>query len=163
MPNARAFAERAALEVARARRTGKPLTVAYADVDDFKIINDRYGHSYGDGVLRSVAAILKANLRETDIVARVGGDEFIILLPETNANQARVVLSKLHSVLSVPAPESESNISLSIGAVVFDEPPLRIEALMNASDAAMYSAKSTGKNNFHIESFSEESVSVTSG
>jgi GGDEF domain-containing protein len=65
--------------------------------------------------------------------------------------------------LSVPAPESESNISLSIGAVVFDEPPLRIEALMNASDAAMYSAKSTGKNNFHIESFSEESVSVTSG
>lgn len=148
--NGRAFAERAAVEIARARRVRKPLTVAYADVDDFKAINDRYGHAYGDDVLRSIARALKSNLRDTDSVSRVGGDEFVMLLPETNADQAESVLSKLHSVVSESLANVEPGISVTIGAVVFDEPPSGVDDLTRASDAAMYGAKSDGKNRVRI-------------
>jgi diguanylate cyclase (GGDEF)-like protein len=148
--NGRAFAERATLEIARARRFGKPLTVAYADVDDFKAINDRYGHAYGDDVLRSIATTLKSSLRDTDSVSRVGGDEFVMLLPETNVEQAESVLSKLHSAVSGSLAAAEPGISVTIGAVVFDEPPPAVDELTRASDAAMYSAKSDGKNRVRI-------------
>ncbi|HUF72801.1 MAG TPA: GGDEF domain-containing protein [Gammaproteobacteria bacterium] len=156
--NGRAFAERAELEIARMRRFGKPLTVAYADVDDFKAINDRYGHAYGDHVLRSVARTLKASLRDTDCLSRVGGDEFVMLLPETDADQAQSVLSKLHSVVSESLAAAEPGISVSIGAVVFYEPPPAVDDLTRASDAAMYSAKSDGKNRVCIHAFGSESA-----
>ncbi|HUF71833.1 MAG TPA: GGDEF domain-containing protein [Gammaproteobacteria bacterium] len=150
--NARAFGEQATLEISRARRYRQPLTVAYVDVDDFKAINDRYGHCYGDDVLRSIAKALKANLRITDIVSRVGGDEFIILLPSTDREKALAVLSKLQSVLSAGMTRSEPGVTLSIGAVVFDEPPFGIEALKRESDAAMYNVKSNGKNGLCVYS-----------
>lgn len=156
--NARAFAERAELEISRARRHGTPLTVAYADVDDFKLVNDRHGHSYGDGVLRTIATALKANLRQVDSISRVGGDEFVILLPETGHDQAQAVLSKLHSLLPISMKHFEPEISLSIGAVVFDRPPSGVDALIKASDAAMYDVKSSGKNGLSIHSYRDAPV-----
>ena len=137
----------------RLREPGKALTVAYVDADDFKGINDRYGHAYGDEVLRSIANTLKQNLRETDSISRVGGDEFVILLPETDAEQAHAVLSKLQSVMAASMARFETKISVSVGAVVFDEPPLDVDALTKASDAAMYRAKANGKNGIFFHSF----------
>lgn len=154
--NARAFAERAELELARARRYRQPLTVAYVDVDDFKAINDRYGHCHGDEVLRSVAASLKATLRETDSISRLGGDEFIILLPDTNRDQAQAALQRVHGLLSASMAACEPSVTLSIGAVAFHEPPAGVETLKKASDVAMYEAKSSGKNCVSIHSFGAE-------
>jgi diguanylate cyclase (GGDEF)-like protein len=148
--NARAFAERAELEISKARRYGHPLTVAYIDVDDFKGINDRFGHSHGDQVLRNIATALKANLRESDSLSRVGGDEFIALLPGTGDEHAREVLSKLHSVVSKATREGESPVTFSVGAVVFDDPPTDVDALIRASDSVMYQAKGDGKNQLYI-------------
>lgn len=108
-------------------------------------------------MLRSFAGSLKASLRDTDCLSRIGGDEFVMLLPETDADQAQSVLTKLHSVLSESLAASEPDISVSIGAVVFYEPPTAVDDLTRASDAAMYSAKLDGKNRVCIHAVGSES------
>lgn len=148
--NARAFTEVASQEISRARRYRHPLTVAYIDVDDFKSVNDRFGHSYGDRVLCAAAMTWKANLRKTDTLSRVGGDEFIILLPETGYAQAQTVLSKLQDEVSNLHGPDDARVTFSVGAVVFDPPPADLDTLIRAADAAMYGAKSNGKNRLRI-------------
>jgi diguanylate cyclase (GGDEF)-like protein len=148
--NARAFTEVASQEISRARRYRHPLTVAYIDVDDFKSVNDRFGHSYGDRVLSAAAMTWKANLRKTDTLSRVGGDEFIILLPETGYAQAQTVLSKLQDEVSNLHRPDDVRVTFSVGAVVFDPPPADLDTLIRAADAAMYGAKSNGKNRLRI-------------
>lgn len=148
--NARAFTEVASLEISRARRYRHPLTVAYIDVDDFKSVNDRFGHSYGDRVLSAAAKTWKAHLRGTDTLSRVGGDEFIILLPEAGYAQAQNVLSKLQAEVSKLYSEADARVTFSMGAVVFDPPPADLDTLIRAADAAMYGAKSDGKNRLSI-------------
>lgn len=150
--NARAFAERAQREISRARRYGHALTVAYIDLDDFKRVNDRFGHSYGDEVLRTVARAIQSHLRDTDSLARVGGDEFVVLLPETSAEQGERVLSKLQFVVAESMTGREAGVTFSIGAVAFDPPPPDVDAVIKASDAAMYGAKRDGKNRVHVHS-----------
>ena len=85
--NRRAFLERAKSEIARFNRTGRPFSIVLSDIDDFKKLNDTYGHACGDYVLKEVAKVLCSSLREMDFVARWGGEEFIILLAETNLNE----------------------------------------------------------------------------
>ncbi|MDQ3805871.1 MAG: GGDEF domain-containing protein, partial [Acidobacteriota bacterium] len=90
--NGRSFVELAAAEISRARRHGHPFSVAYMDVDNFKLVNDRLGHSAGDRLLKTVADTLKQDVRDIDVVARLGGDEFAVLLPETDAEAARTAV-----------------------------------------------------------------------
>ncbi|HEX7081444.1 MAG TPA: GGDEF domain-containing protein [Gammaproteobacteria bacterium] len=148
--NARAFEEIARVEISRARRYGHPLTVVYVDVDDFKSVNDRFGHSRGDDVLRAAAGTLKRSLRRSDSVCRIGGDEFVALLPETAADQAEDVIAKLGSSLASAAGELGVQVTFSMGAAVFTVPPADVDALIRGADSLMYRAKSAGKNCGHV-------------
>lgn len=144
--NARAFAELAEMEKNRARRYGHPITVAYLDIDDFKQLNDRFGHPTGDALLVWVGKTLKESLRETDAVARVGGDEFAILLPETDEKSGDKALHKLHAILQNRMDEHGWPVTFSIGAVTFLSPPDTLDQMVSEADRLMYSAKRSGKN-----------------
>lgn len=144
--NARAFHTTAASEKARASRYGHPLTLAYLDIDNFKIVNDRFGHQTGDALLMWVARAIRDNIRTTDHVARVGGDEFAILLPETGAEAGQFVLYKLQRVLLDIMQKNGWPVTFSIGAVTFLGQPETLEEMIRRADGLMYSAKNGGKN-----------------
>ncbi len=143
--NRRHFFETAEAEISRARRYGHPFSVAYIDVDDFKSINDRLGHSEGDALLKSIAEIIHRNVRATDIDARLGGDEFALLLPETDAERAVRFFNKLHHRLSEASVDGRS-VTFSAGVVTFVQLPESIDAMIRTVDQLMYSAKTRGKN-----------------
>ena len=164
--NARAFFEKAEIEIARARRYGRPLTVAYLDLDDFKSINDRFGHSHGDTVLQLVAATLMKNLRQTDSVSRLGGDEFVLLLPEIGYDQATGALSKLQQVVCQAMQKEDCSATFSMGAAAFDVPARNVDSLLKVADTIMYEAKVQGKNCIRIRAYSgdgEVSPAMLSG
>lgn len=148
--NRRAFYEALESEKERACRHKLPLTVAYVDLDDFKKINDSLGHATGDLVLTTVAGILRHNLRSTDLVARIGGDEFSLLLPETAEDAARIVLKKLQMQLQQKMNTEEWSIGFSIGAASFHNPGLSAEEILRAADQLMYEVKALGKNKISV-------------
>ncbi len=143
--NAHAFQEHAEAEVARARRSGTELSLAYIDLDDFKRVNDDLGHSEGDHVLLEVSHVLRTAVRATDTVGRVGGDEFAILMPETGAKAARATVERLRQDLSRLRTQDGRPVPCSIGLVTFDRPPASLGELMDAGDELMYRAKQAGK------------------
>ena len=144
--NHRSFFEASQQEINRARRHQHPFTVAYMDVDDFKLINDRYGHSAGDTVLRSVTQTIKNTIREIDVVARLGGDEFVILMPETDEAAARTVVARVHGDIMDKIREHGWPITLSIGVVTWTTPPRTVDVMLKQADEAMYEVKNSGKN-----------------
>lgn len=119
IPNRSAFWELLATEQSRARRHGLPLTLGYLDLDGFKNVNDRFGHTTGDKLLALVAQTMRDNVRQADSVARIGGDEFAVLLPETAADSAAAVLHKLHTLLDTNMRQRNWPVTLSKGAVSF--------------------------------------------
>jgi len=135
--------------VAWARRYGRPLSLLMADIDNFKQINDRYGHLLGDAVLKHVAQLLKGTLRATDIVARYGGDEFAALMPEVGKIRALKaagrVLNKIRSH-GIEADADLLTITLSIGVAEFSETDQDGSDLVKKADAALYQAKGEGRN-----------------
>jgi len=133
-------------EIDKARRFKHPFTVAYIDLDNFKMVNDQLGHSVGDTLLQLVADIIKKNTRVVDIVARLGGDEFIILLPETEIESAQVVFKKLQERIIEAMQKNRWPITLSIGAVTYINPPDTVDNMIKKADNLMYSAKNSGKN-----------------
>lgn len=141
------------LSAARARldRYNRPLTLAYLDVDDFKRLNDTYGHQVGDDVLRRIAAVLMEFTRDTDTVARVGGDEFVLLLPEAKPADARPVLERIRRALDQLEGPHGSQVSFSIGACTFYQPMASVEAMIHEADERMYQVKRAGKNSLVIE------------
>ena len=143
--NGRAFYERADAEIVRARRYQHPFAVAYLDLDDFQLVNDRLGHVAGDAVLRSVARALTGVLRASDVVARLGGDEFAILLPETGSATARLAVEKLRQSLAGVVPAHGWRMTASIGVATFLVPPDSVDALLGVADRLMSSAKQGGK------------------
>lgn len=143
--NGRAFQERAHYEIERTRRFGHPFTVAYIDLDDFKAVNDRFGHSAGNTVLCTVADTARDNVRATDIVARLGGDEFALLFPETGEESAGTVLQKISSLISGSLEKNGWPVTLSIGAVTFRKPPDSVDRMLHTADALMYAVKHAGK------------------
>jgi diguanylate cyclase (GGDEF)-like protein len=145
----RAFFDRLELEIERSRRDGSAMTLAYVDLDDFKAINDRHGHAAGDAVLRRIARLILDWLRETDFVARIGDDEFAILLPRTDAEAGRRLLTELSSRL-LEAGESEA-LSLSVGAICFGPTEDDIDVLLGRADAQMHRVKSEGKKGVSVE------------
>lgn len=144
--NARAFRETACGEIERAKRYGRPFSVAYLDLDNFKEVNDRFGHSRGDVLLQLVATTIRSNLRKTDVVARLGGDEFALLLPETGYEPAAAVLRKIHQLLLEKMRHCGFPVTCSTGAVTFLRPAESVEELLKRADACMYAAKRGGKN-----------------
>ena len=143
--NARAFDEAVQMEISRSRRYAHPFTVAYVDVDDFKSVNDKLGHSAGDEVLRSIAQTIVANVRETDVVARLGGDEFALLMPETDSESARSAIRKIQSVLRRETNRSGWGVTVSVGVLTCVAPPHTTDELLRMTDELMYSVKSKGK------------------
>jgi diguanylate cyclase (GGDEF)-like protein len=150
--NSRAFHEEARAELERARRYRHPLAVGYLDLDNFKSINDSFGHSHGNDVLRSVAATLKNGLRTGDCVCRVGGDEFVVLLPETGYERARQTIVRLQVALDRAMETNQWPVTFSIGVAVFENPASDVDSLIKKADEMMYQAKASGKNRFRIYS-----------
>ena len=144
--NSRAFTERAEQEIARAARHGHPLTVAYLDIDDFKRINDHYGHRAGDQVIAFVVGVIREELRGSDILARLGGDEFALMLPETGPEGARAALPKLLDALAARTRREGWPVSFSAGVLSFVEPPGSVDEMIGMTDRLMYAAKRGGKN-----------------
>ena len=144
--NGRGFYETAAFELARSSRYRHPLTIAYVDLDDFKAINDRFGHSRGDEVLVAVARALRKACRSTDVVGRVGGDEFVVLFPETGRDAAETALLKLRPRIEEAASQHGSRMTASVGSVSFAKPPADVDVLVHEADSVMYAVKADGKN-----------------
>lgn len=144
--NGRHFGELAEAEIRRARRHGHPFSVVYMDVDDFKAVNDRFGHSAGNRLLKSVADALRRDVRDVDAVARLGGDEFAVLMPETGAAAARVAVARIRRRLLEMARREGWPVTYSIGVVTFDAPPASVDQMLRAADELMYAAKRHGKN-----------------
>ncbi|MBN2544499.1 MAG: GGDEF domain-containing protein [Spirochaetes bacterium] len=144
--NPRAFYESAKIELKRSDRYKQPLTLIYLDIDNFKSINDSYGHLKGDTVLNSVANVLKDNTRLTDIVARVGGDEFALLLPYTGYDAAGIFIEKIKGALCAKMSKEIFMVTYSIGAVTYSDIfPQTVTQMMNEADEVMYSVKKESK------------------
>ncbi len=152
--NRRAFIEAASLELERARRHGRPLTLAYVDCDDFKRVNDRLGHAEGDALLVTVAQTLRGATRAVDAVARLGGDEFGLILPETDADMAAALLARLRTtLLEAVARHGGWQVGFSIGAAVFLRAPADVDELMARADELMYAAKREAKGSLRLGVF----------
>lgn len=160
--NARAFHELVELERSRMLRYNRPFTLAYMDLDQFKAINDRFGHSQGDTVLRLVASTIRENLRSMDSVARLGGDEFGVLLPETGPGAAETALKKIQQRLTAVLADRGLDLTASIGAVICIGPPSSVDDLIHRADGLMYQVKQAGRNDFRCvvldESFGIEAI-----
>lgn len=146
LASVRAFHERLALEVDRMRRHARPLSLMYLDLDDFKSVNDERGHRAGDELLGRVGRVLLASVRKVDLCGRLGGDEFGILMPETDAEEAARVAQRVHEGLIRSFREGGAAVGMSAGLATFRSPPMDDQVPISQVDALMYEAKRSGKN-----------------
>lgn len=144
--NNRAFYEAANMEFEKAKRHEFPISVLYMDLDNFKEVNDRLGHSTGDHLLKMVARTIIKNIRAIDTVARLGGDEFGILLTQTGADSAYVVAGKIKEMIMLIMKKNNWPVTTSIGVVSYLKAPESVDEMIKKADFLMYSAKSSGKN-----------------
>ena len=149
LANRRALTLRLEDELQRAARNGTSLSFVIADIDDFKPINDGFGHQLGDDVIKAVASVLAGSVRETDLAVRFGGEEFVIVLPGARLMHARRAAEAMRTAiaeLEVPNPRGEPiRVTASFGVAEFPTYATP-EALLAAADAALYQAKRAGKN-----------------
>ncbi|HEX4858201.1 MAG TPA: diguanylate cyclase [Usitatibacteraceae bacterium] len=146
MPNRRELERFANFEFARAVRTGRPLAIALGDVDHFKLINDRHSHAAGDETLRHVARVLKEGCRTIDMVGRFGGEEFLLVLPETTREGARLTCERLReAVEALVLPVEGMKVTISFGFAIYDN-DATWEQMLRRADAFLYQAKQSGRN-----------------
>src|SRR3989442_5163894 len=149
IPNRRFYYERLLQEVARSRRSGNGFTLALVDLDLFKEINDEVGHRGGDQVLKFFSQFIRVNLRQEDIVCRIGGDEFAVILPDTTAEKAAIffdrVRSKLDQIEISIDGRARLTLAFSCGLAAF-KPEYLPEDLIEEADHSLYSAKASGRN-----------------
>ncbi len=144
--NTRYFYQVFETEIERARRSGHPLTIAYLDLDNFKTVNDTEGHHAGDRALTKVVETVNANLRQSDLFARVGGDEFILLLAETGQEGAQSAMTKIERCLLQEMERLGLPITFSVGVVTLTHIPSALDEIIRHADNLMYVAKREGKN-----------------
>jgi diguanylate cyclase (GGDEF)-like protein len=149
LPNHRFFQEQLSREVKRSERTGEPLALVLIDIDNFKRLNDRYGHLYGDAVLREVARVMSGVVRETDVLARYGGEEFALLAPQTAlagavelAEKLRLAVAQAECAIEGEAGPAKLRVTVSIGVSAFKGDR---QELFSDADRALYRAKAGGK------------------
>jgi len=147
--NFRHLGRRLAEEIQRGRRHGHPVAVLYIDLDGFKMVNDTYGHESGNQVLRSVSGMLRAGVRAEDVVGRIGGDEFAVVMPQTDSSGALVAAERLrksleNATLTAAGGERISFVAFSMGVAWYPADGETGEELLKAADAAMYRAKRSG-------------------
>ena len=141
------FFELAEVEINRSRRYQRPFSVAYIDLDNFKAINERFGHHVGDQLLITVVATIKENLRNYEILSRFGGDEFVILLPEADEEATLLFLAKIRVRLQQAMDAKNWPVGTSIGSVIYLTPPATVDEMVGKADELMYSAKQSSKSN----------------
>lgn len=155
--NRRALFEVGEAEADRHRRYGHTLAVAFLDLDNFKKLNDSQGHEAGDKALEAVALALSRTVRKTDRVARFGGDEFAVLLPEINYDNAVDAGAKFASAINLTL-EKFSPVSVSVGVAWFDDAGIGFPAMLKAADDLMYAIKQEGKHGMRAQRFTGQSA-----
>jgi diguanylate cyclase (GGDEF)-like protein len=146
--NSRAFYEQAQKEILRMQRFKHPFTVVYLDLDDFKQVNDQFGHTIGDELLQTVVTTIMNLIRKTDFMARLGGDEFAIFLVETGSDAAEKALGKIRQNVLQKMAEAGWPVTLSIGMVSYEAAPVNVKDMIKLADSVMYSVKREGKDGF---------------
>jgi diguanylate cyclase (GGDEF)-like protein len=147
--NRRYFIQFGEQELKRAQRYEDVFSIVLLDIDNFKEVNDNGGHLMGDKVLRKLAYLLKKEIRQTDVFARYGGDEFVFLFPKTNRQQALIWAERLYEQFSAPSIDLEMlevRPSFSIGIATFDSTATNLDDLLAKADRALYQAKKSGGN-----------------
>lgn len=151
--NGRGFTEASQQILTLAARHGRPTILAYVGLDNFRQMNNAFGYSEGDRALQAVGQIFVNSMRKTDVVGRLGRDEFAILLPETNESGARTKLGKLKNELAQKAKAHNWPLGFNIGVVSFDMPPSSLQEAFKIADALMSQARKDSKNNIVFEHF----------
>jgi len=146
MINSRYFHELLGIELSRSNRYKRPFTLVYIDMDNFKQVNDKFGHHEGDQLIAFIADELKRPLRNTDIISRLGGDEFAILFPEAGQWEAEVIMSKIYRHLTAKLQQNYPFVTFSAGAVTYNATPNSVEETIKIADELMYSVKNSTKN-----------------
>lgn len=144
--NSRDFMETAQAELQKARAGGYAIALAYIDLDNFKGINDTFGHSVGDQLLKIVADTIKKNLREGDMVARLGGDEFGVLLPRATEDSSLAAMKRMKEYFLAEVKRKKWPVSFSMGLVLFKKFPDSVDEMIKRADNLMYTVKDSGKN-----------------
>lgn len=146
LPNNRFFMELLHRQFAKWRRHPEPFCIAYLDLDNFKGVNDTFGHAAGDDVLRQFAGVLKSELRDEDTPARMGGDEFVVLMTELDETDARDIGTRLvQAVGEIGKNYPGCNLGASVGAICFIQPPATPEEALRIADELLYQSKQSGK------------------
>lgn len=151
--NRRGMDEAFNTEIARFQRSGEPLSVALLDIDNFKSLNDQHGHATGDTALKHLASVIKRTVRPTDIVTRMGGEEFVVLLPNTQLQEAVITMSRLQRALTKEyflGDNQKLLITFSAGVALFTQSD-DVNSILLRADQSMYLAKKTGKNRVMTE------------
>lgn len=155
IPNRQAFFEMAKNEFNRAKRYGRALSFAHLDCDHFKQVNDTHGHQMGNKLLKTLAESLQKNIRTTDIAVRLGGDEFGILMPETDYESSRLAMGRIRKTLSEIMIKNGWPVSFSIGVITCRHVPPTVDEMIRMADDLMYEVKHSGKNNIRHEIFED--------
>lgn len=162
--NRRLFLMRLEEEIARAGRRNLQLCLLYIDIDHFKDVNDSYGHSAGDAVLQQLADVMSRGLRKSDVLGRLGGEEFCILLPETNGQGGQLIGERLRQRVAKTACRTDGiqlTVTISVGVLwVPDAAALDVDRLLRLADEALYAAKTSGRNRVVYRSAEEQQASA---
>jgi len=148
--NARTFYEEANRLLSLSRRRRHPMALAYVDLDNFKAVNDNLGHRAGDDLLRAVGSIILETTRKSDLAGRMGGDEFALLMPETDPEQARLACDRLRGLVERKFANDAWPVTASVGGVAFLAVPDTVDAMVHVADGRMYNAKAAGRNRVDI-------------
>jgi diguanylate cyclase (GGDEF)-like protein len=158
--NRRYFRELALVELHRTRRYRRPLSLVYLDVDGFERVNEKDGYAAGDAILSTMGTVLTSSFRASDVVARIAGDEFALMLPETSGEGAQVVAQKLRERMAEALKDSGHRVTFSVAIIGFDEGAVLLDPVLQQADAAMLEAKRAGPGSTQYRDYVHPPVSL---